>query len=122
MMHCSRRLLLTVAAGLLLATPACGSEDNGGQPPPATIPRDNTPAPVVRAIEVAATDAGVDSSEVGLIAYEEVEWNDTALGCSKPGSVYAQVITPGYDVRLLVNGNQREYHTDMATAVVRCDG
>jgi hypothetical protein len=122
MLYRSSRLYLSIVACLLLAVTGCGKDDDAGQSPPATIPRDNIPAPVQRAIETAAADAGVTASEVGLISFEEVEWNDTALGCPEPGGMYAQVITSGFDVRLLVDGNEREYHTDLNTAVVRCDG
>jgi hypothetical protein len=121
MLHRSTRLLLAIAVCLLAAT-GCGEDDDSGQSPPATIPRDNIPAPVQTAIEAAAADAGVPTGEVGLISFEEVEWNDTALGCPEPGGMYAQVITSGFDVRLLIDGNEREYHTDLNTTVVRCDG
>jgi hypothetical protein len=117
----SSRLFMSIAACLLLAVTGCGDDDGAGQSPPATIPRDNFPAPVQRAIETAAADAGVLASEAGLISVEEVEWNDTGLGCPESGAMYAQVITPGFNVRLLIDGNEREYHTDMDSAVVRCD-
>ncbi|MDQ3547201.1 MAG: hypothetical protein M3439_00135 [Chloroflexota bacterium] len=120
-----------IATCLLLVLLACGGEDMnrvGDAPsptasaaaPPPTIPRDNLPAPVERAIEAAASDAGIDTGDVGLIAFSEEQWNDTSLGCPQPDGMYAQVITPGYDVRLLVDGNELEYHTDMDAAVVRC--
>jgi hypothetical protein len=120
MLHRSIRLFLSIVASLLLAA-GCGEDEGSGESPQATIPRDNIPAPVQRAIETAAADAGVSASEVGLISFEEVEWNDTGLGCPELGGMYAQVITPGFDVRLLIDGDEREYHTDMTTAVVRCD-
>lgn len=116
---------------LALALAACGDEDPDAQgnvpsstaaspTPLATIPRDNLPAPVTRAIEAAANDAGVSPDVVSLLAYTEERWNDTSLGCPQPDGMYTQVVTPGYNVLVTIDGNQREYHTDMDAAVVTC--
>ena len=64
--------------------------------PPATIARDNLPAPVTAAIEFAANETNTPPGEVGLLGYLREEWNDSSLGCPQPGLFYAQVITPGY--------------------------
>lgn len=118
--RCCVRLVIT--ACLLLAFTACGGDgDNAGNDPPPTIPHDTLPEPVQHAINVAADDAGINPGDVGLIAYTQEEWNDTALGCPQPGGVYAQVMTPGYSVQLLVAGHEVEYHTDMDATVVHCE-
>jgi hypothetical protein len=141
MTHAPRhRFPLALSTGLVaLLLVACGVTDDdssaGGEPsptaaatpteeatttPPPTVSQANLPPPVALAIEAAANDAGLPEAEIGLIGYEETSWNDTALGCPQPGGMYAQVITPGYNVRLLIDGREREYHTDMDTTVVRC--
>jgi len=137
MTHTLGRLRLHVAIAaclpcLLLALAACGGEEDAGTgsaPSPTsiaatrqpTIPQDHLPPPVERALEAAADDAGIATSGVGLIGYTEEQWNDTSLGCPQPDGMYAQVITPGYNVRLFIDGAELEYHTDMDMAVVRCD-
>lgn len=124
-------LQIAITACLLLALVACGNDDTGdlsnapsptatAAPPVPTIPRSNLPAPVERAIETAAHDRGVSPDAIGLVSFAEVQWNDTSLDCPKPGGLYAQVITPGYDVHLIIDGHEHEYHTDMGGAVVQC--
>lgn len=121
-----------ITSSLLLVLAACGGEDEDGvseQPSPTaaqattvpTVARDDLPAPVERALEAAANDAELNRSEVGLIGYAEETWSDTSLGCPQLDGVYAQVITPGYRVQVLVDGQELEYHTDMDGAVIRCN-
>lgn len=127
----NRKIAIAAVLLMALALAACGDDDpgaagddpsptTGASTPAATIPRDNLPAPVVRAIEAAANDASVSPDAVGLLAYTEERWNDTSLGCPQPDVMYAQVVTPGYNVLVIIDGNQREYHTDMGSAVVTC--
>ena len=52
---------------------------------------------------------------------EKIEWNDSSLGCPKPGMNYLQVVTPGYRITLEAQGRRYEYHTDSTSHVVRCD-
>jgi hypothetical protein len=42
---------------------------------------------------------------------EEVTWPDSSLGCPEPGMNYAQVLTPGYRIKLQSGGKVYEYHT-----------
>jgi len=53
-------------------------------------------------------DVGPD--EIAVQSVEATEFPDASLGVPEPGKVYAQVITPGYVVRLAVNGTVYEYH------------
>jgi hypothetical protein len=81
---------------------------------------DTIPNVVGIAMQVAARDGGVSLDQVSLLSYSRQEWTTSALGCPEPGKGYAQVITPGYAVRLLVAGVEVEYHTDLVGNVVRC--
>ncbi len=36
--------------------------------------------------------------ELRLVSVKSVEWSDASLGCPQPGEVYAQVITPGWQL------------------------
>jgi hypothetical protein len=68
-----------------------------------------------------ARDLGLATSDVTVVAVEEATWNDSSLGCPRPGQSYLQVITPGYTVTLEAQGQRYEYHTDRNRRVVRCD-
>ncbi len=54
---------------------------------------------------------------IALQSIEAVQWRDSSLGCPQPGLNYLTVITPGYRIRLVANGQVYEYHTDQKNAV-----
>jgi len=58
---------------------------------------------------------------IAVVSVEAVDWPSTALGCPQPGLMYAQVITPGYLVILIAQGERYEYHTDMGRQAVLCE-
>jgi hypothetical protein len=111
--------LPTSAATPTLTLPtATSTEETEGEP---TMPETDEVPPVVQAaIRTAAEDEGVEVSSVELLEFGQVEWSDSSLGCPQPGQFYAQVIVPGYLVRVSVDGNEIEYHTDMNRQIVRC--
>jgi hypothetical protein len=53
---------------------------------------------------------GVDPEAVTVQGIEEVEFPDASLGVPESGQTYAQVITPGYAIRLTAKGQTYEYH------------
>lgn len=71
--------------------------------------------------EKLATDLGMAADAVNVVDVQAVEWRDGSLGCPKPGMMYPQVITPGYQVTLEANGTRYTYHTNTRQQVVRCD-
>lgn len=77
------------------------------------------PEPVRHAITQAGRETGVPASAVELVDYEPINWPDASLGVPLPGRLFAQMITPGYRVRLTVAGRPLEYHTDRGRRVVR---
>lgn len=77
--------------------------------PKGEIPRDH---PAVKAsINVLADTAHVAPGDIHVVSFESVTWNDSSLGCSSPGQMYLQVLTPGFRVVLETGGVQSEYHT-----------
>ena len=87
----------------------------------ATMPAgDELPPPVQGAIQMAAEDHDVAVDEVELLGFERVEWSDSSLGCPQPGMFYAQVIVPGYLIRVDIQGTTYEYHTDTSNQIVSC--
>jgi hypothetical protein len=70
------------------------------------------------AVNDLATRLGMAKSDINVVIAEHVEWSDASLGCAKPGSMYAQVISPGYRFILEADGVAYEYHTDYARVVL----
>ncbi len=86
----------------------------GGQPLP------GSETALAAAMADLSQRSGTPPDQITLLSMEAVEWNDASLGCPQEGMMYAQVITPGYKIRLQVQGQPYEYHTDQATNVVLC--
>ena len=76
-----------------------------------------------RAKELVATETGVAADSLTLVSLEAVKWNDASLGCPQPGTMYAQVVTPGY--RITLQGPKESYDVHTAAApegnFVLCD-
>jgi len=64
---------------------------------------------VNRSIADLAERLGVGRDVIAVQSVEAIEFPDASLGVPDPGEVYAQVITPGYVIRLVVNGTVYEY-------------
>ena len=63
----------------------------------------------------------IDTSQIMLIETKSIQWPDASLGCPKSGMTYAQVLTPGYWVRLESSDQIYEYHTDKGDTFILCD-
>jgi len=85
-----------------------------------TMRSDVNGAPTQAAREVLAQRIGVSAESVEVLSVEAVSWPDTSLGCAEPGMMYAQVITPGYRMRLQAGGRIYAVHSDMQRVVI-CD-
>lgn len=93
-----------------------------GTPLASPLPEDVVQSALMQAILTdAATRLGVGADQVVIAAIEPVDWPDTSLGCPKEGEFYAQVITPGYRVTVVSDGQRLEYHTDRAAHFVLCE-
>lgn len=58
-----------------------------------------------------ATELGCSATAISVRDIADVEWNDSSLGCPKPGMMYLQVITPGYQIVLEHDGLIYTFHT-----------
>jgi hypothetical protein len=63
---------------------------------------------------------GIDTNQIKVIAFEEVTWRDSSLGCPQPGMAYLQVLSEGYRIVLQANGQNYDYHTNMNNQFVLC--
>lgn len=55
-------------------------------------------------------ESGAETSQMELVAYEEVVWRDGSLGCPQPGMMYTQALVDGYVIQLNVDGQTFNYH------------
>ncbi len=76
-------------------------------------------------LEKAKTDLAqrlsVLPEEIAIVQATSVTWPDGSLGCPQEGMVYAQVLTPGYLIRLQSGDQKFEYHASRGTEVVYCE-
>jgi len=93
------------------------------EPMPNINPKNLPPgseAAVKAAIADLAKQKNLPVADISVVSVEAVEWNDSSLGCPQEGFMYAQVITPGYLIKLAAGGQQYQYHTDQTKTVVLC--
>jgi hypothetical protein len=62
----------------------------------------------------------VKPDEIAVAKVESVTWSDTSLDCPQPGTMYAQVLTPGYRIVLKAGGEVYEYRTAREQYVILC--
>ena len=63
----------------------------------------------------------VPADDIILLQAESVTWPDGSLGCPQEGMQYAQVLTPGYLIRLSYGDQEFEYHAGRGTTVIYCE-
>ncbi|MDQ4077389.1 MAG: hypothetical protein M3220_14220 [Chloroflexota bacterium] len=75
-----------------------------------------------RALAYLSNETSLQASEFSLQRAEAVTWRDSSLGCPQPDMMYAQVLTPGYQVVFEGNGESFYVHTNEdASTLVLCD-
>jgi hypothetical protein len=89
---------------------ATGTVEGGvGTPVPMDIPI----AVLQATTDVVSESLGKDVSTLTITEVTVVEWPDAALGCPREGEFAAAVITPGYALTVVVEGDEITVHTDM---------
>jgi hypothetical protein len=73
-----------------------------------------------RAAMVLAAELGLTLQAVSVQSVEPVDWPDAGLGCPLPGMAYAQVITPGYLIKLAAADAEYAVHMDVAGTAIVC--
>ena len=63
----------------------------------------------------------INEDQIHLSSVEAMTWSDAGLGCPQAGIVYAQVITPGFQILFEAIGQTFSYHTDNTERVILCD-
>ncbi len=90
--------------------------------PSLSIPAD---AGLQNLIDKAITDLAqrlsISVNEIILLEAISVTWPDASLGCPQEGMEYAQVLTPGYLIRLKSGDQTFEYHASQGTTIIHCE-
>jgi hypothetical protein len=63
----------------------------------------------------------IPAIQITVLEVGEVVWPDSSLGCPQPGMMYAEVLTPGYLIRLNANDQEYEYHAGKSLDVFLCE-
>lgn len=80
------------------------------------------PVAIVRAREALADDLNVGIESVTIESYERADWSDSCLGLGGPAESCLAVITPGWQVSLMVDGSDSyEVRTDELGEIVRIE-
>jgi hypothetical protein len=66
-----------------------------------------------------ADQLGIDISRIQVNSFSVMDWPDACLGLAGQGEMCAQVVTPGYQVILQVDGQQYDVRTDTSGSVIR---
>mgnify|MGYP001099490829 CR=1 FL=1 len=112
------------------ATPAPTVEPQSEEGMAATTPAPQAtevklPARAEQVVALAREDLaqrlGLAPEAIRLASVEAVEWSDTSLGCSQPGMMYAQVITPGFRAVMSMGEEIYEYHSGGGPLVLCSD-
>lgn len=76
-------------------------------------------------IETARADLSerlvVPINTIVIVEMASVVWPDGSLGCPEEGMQYAQVLTPGYLIRLQSEDRIFEYHASKGSTVIYCE-
>ena len=88
-----------------------------------SVPGDTNTQPesqaVVAARVYAARIHGFNAQDFELLEVTEKAWPDSCLGLAKPEEMCAQVIMPGYEIRLQLKGNVYVYRANESGTVIR---
>lgn len=105
--------LILVIPTLLAACSPASTGDQGGQ-------EESPPAAVAKAREVLAEELNVGVDQVIIQSFERQDWSDSCLGLGGPAESCLAVITPGWQVIMVVGDSQPyEVRTDETGEIVR---
>jgi hypothetical protein len=60
----------------------------------------------------------IATGAIEVVRVEPMQWPDASLGCPQPGMSYAQMVTPGYQIILLADGQEYDYRANYETAIL----
>jgi hypothetical protein len=95
------------------------SEILGEELTQASRPVGDPPAALLKAKWQVADRLGLDPQAIELLSFEREDWPDVCLGMGGVGEMCAQVITPGWRMRLALEGGEMEVRSDLAGDRIR---
>jgi hypothetical protein len=140
-----RRLALVGVAALAVAACSSGGSGASGPVPESAAPSGRpevtsgirptvapsgapvtgeVPAEVMAAVTAdLSARTGKDAAAATVTKAEAVTWPDGSLGCPQPGVMYTQIVTPGYQVILELDGTTYDYRVSGEGTTIRlCEG
>jgi hypothetical protein len=69
---------------------------------------------------VLALKTGAALQSIDVLKCFPIDWPDSSLGCPKPDEIYAQVVTPGFQILLEAAGKRYAVHTDTREHGIVC--
>jgi hypothetical protein len=105
------KFTVILAVVLIFLFSACSQAVNQPGAVGTALPGD-LPAAALEARRFLSDSLGVDFDQIRVVSAEPVEWPDACLGLPQADEACAEVITPGYNITLGVNGQTYEIHTD----------
>ena len=114
-------LLALVCLGIVSCT---ALTPKTSEPQPTTTPEIFMPLPAdQRAFEAVraslASELGLDPLVIALVDVTPVDWPDSCLGLPAPDEACAQMITPGFLVRVRDGDAIYEFHTNRNASEIR---
>ena len=73
---------------------------------------------ISRAKTLLSTQLRIAVEDIEVMSVEPKTWNDSSLGCGKPGTMALQVLTPGHAVQLRAHGSVHRVHVAGNQAIV----
>lgn len=105
-----------------LQTPSGNGADNGAQASAKPSSSDFEVALELLAANYLAGKLDVAANDLTLVRSNATEWPDASLGCPKPGMMYAQAITPGYQITFEHDGSSYAVHANSdASRMTSCE-
>lgn len=109
--------------------PMSSPSASGSRPPFPTMPTVNTPSGAPTQVTPAQLQAITDdlltrgvTATPTVTSAQSVTWNDSSLGCPKPGMMYSQVLTPGLRVLVEAGGKAYDYRFGRGDTPTLCSG
>ena len=59
-----------------------------------------------------ASRLGISQDAITVVRAQTVTWSDSSLGCPEGEMMYTQVLTLGYQIILMANGEEYDYRTN----------
>ncbi|MCJ7718023.1 MAG: hypothetical protein MUO54_16090 [Anaerolineales bacterium] len=106
-------IISSILISLILLSSACSQSSNQDLGPadvPVPLSSEDLDSLILLAKFDLTLKTDVDLDQIKLESTEEFNFSDASLGVAEPGADYAQVITPGYIIKLKADGITYEYH------------